>query len=150
MSFHGLALGALGAILLYPIVSFRPLSLTWRNLSTCLLFVAMAASIGAFALETAKDKLRGTRGRWFLIASGAASIAFAFSQTTLWFLFSPRRLPQLPPQISLKISLIWVSSFFAFYAIFMLWFAFRVHSRGIGQSGQANPFLPTPSPIQTL
>jgi hypothetical protein len=138
LSLHGLALGSFGAIVVSLGRSPRPLG--FRSVS--LLFVAMAASIGAFALETAKDQRRGTRGRWFLIASGGASIAFAFS--SIAFGFTPRRLG--PPQIFL----IWLSSYFAFYAIFMLWFAFRVHSRGIGQSGQANPFLRAPSPIHTL
>src|SRR5215469_8247867 len=58
LSLHGLALAAFGAIAISPLVngplSFRPVSL---------LFTVMAASIGAFALETLKAQRGGTRGR---------------------------------------------------------------------------------------
>jgi uncharacterized membrane protein HdeD (DUF308 family) len=57
LSLHGLALGAFGAIAVSPLVkgplSFRPVSL---------LFTVMAASIGAFALETAHMQPRGSKG----------------------------------------------------------------------------------------
>ena len=132
LSLHGLALGAFGLIAVSPLVkgplSFRPVSL---------LFTVMAASMGAFALETARTQRRGSRGRWFLIAAGAASISFAFSFIGVGFFF---RLE--PPQIFF----IWMSSYFVFCAVFMLWLAFRLHSRAIGQSDQMEPLSPLPSP----
>ena len=132
LSLHGLALGAFGLIAVSPLVkgplSFRPVSL---------LFTVMAASMGAFALETARTQRRGSRGRWFLIAAGAASISFAFSFIGVGFFF---RLA--PPQIFF----VWMSSYFVFCAVFMLWLAFRLHSRAIGQSDQVEPLSPLPSP----
>ena len=132
LSLHGLALGAFGAIAVSPLVKgplgFRPVSL---------LFTVMAASIGAFALATAQTQRRGRRGRWFLIAAGAASISFAFSFIAVGFFF---RLE--PPQIFF----IWMSSYFVFCAVFMLWLAFRVHSRAIGQTDQMEPLSPLSSP----
>jgi uncharacterized membrane protein HdeD (DUF308 family) len=132
LSLHGLALGAFGLIAVSPLVkgplSFRPVSL---------LFTVMAASIGAFALETARTQRRGSRGRWFLIAAGAASISFAFSFIGVGFFF---RLE--PPQIFF----IWMSSYFVFCTVFMLWLALRLHSRAIGQSDQMEPLSPLPSP----
>lgn len=114
LALHGLALGAFGAIAVSPLVkgplSFRPMSL---------LFTVMAASIGAFALETAQAQRRGSGGRGFLISAGAVSIGFALSFVAVGFLV---RLE--PPQIFF----IWMSSYFAFCAIFMLWLAFRVHN----------------------
>lgn len=132
LSLHGLALGAFGLVAVSPLVkgplSFRPVSL---------LFTVMAASMGAFALETARTQRRGSRGRWLLIAAGAASISFAFSFIGVGFFF---RLE--PPQIFF----IWMSSYFVFCAVFMLWLAFRLHSRAIGQSDQMEPLSPLPSP----
>ena len=131
LSLHGLALGAFGLIAVSPLVkgplSFRPVSL---------LFTVMAASMGAFALETARTQRRGSRGRWFLVAAGAASISFAFSFIGVGFFF------RLEPQIFF----IWMSSYFVFCAVFMLWLAFRLHSRAIGQSDQMEPLSPLPSP----
>lgn len=128
LSLHGLALGAFGAIAVSPLVkgplSFRPVSL---------LFTVMAASIGAFALEAAR---RGSRGRWLLIAAGAASISFAFSFIAVGFFF---RLG--PPQF-----FIWMSSYFVFCAVFMLWLAFRLHNQASRQSDQMEPLSPLPSP----
>lgn len=132
LSLHGLALGAFGVVIVSPLVkgplSFRPVSM---------LFTVTAASIGAFALETAKTRRRGARERWFLIAAGAASISFAFSFIAVGFLV---RLE--PPQTFF----IWMSSYFAFCAIFMLWLAFRVHSRGLFQSALMVPLSPVPNP----
>ena len=109
LSLHGLALGAFGVIVVSPLVkgplSFRPVSL---------LFTVMAASIGAFALETI-ERSRRSRGRWFLDAAGAASISFAFSFIGVGFFF------RLEPQIFF----IWMSSYFVFCAGFMLWLAPR-------------------------
>jgi hypothetical protein len=131
LSLHGLALGAFGVIVVSPLVkgplSFRPVSL---------LFTVMTASIGAFALETARTQRRGSRGRWFLVAAGAASISFAFSFIGVGFFF------RLEPQIFF----IWMSSYFVFCAVFMLWLAFCLHSRTIGQSDQMESLSPLPSP----
>ena len=132
LSLHGLALGAFGAIAVSPLVKgplgFRPVSL---------LFTVMAASIGAFALATAQTQRRGSKARWFLIAAGAASISFALSFITVGFFF---RLE--PPQLFF----IWMSSYFVFCAVFMLWLAFRVHSCAIGQTGQMEPLSPPSNP----
>jgi hypothetical protein len=131
LSLHGLALGAFGGIMVSPLVkgplSFRPVSL---------LFTVMAASIGAFALKTVKTQPRGARERWFLITAGAASISFALSFIAGGFLV------RLEPQAFF----IWMSSYFAFCAIFMLWLGFRAHSRGPSQSGQAQSLSPVPNP----
>jgi uncharacterized membrane protein HdeD (DUF308 family) len=131
LSLHGLALGAFGLIVVSPLVkgplSFRPISL---------LFTVMAASIGAFALETARTQRRGSRGRWFLIAAGAASISFAFSFLGVGFFL------RLEPQVFF----IWMSSYFVFCAVFMLWLAFRVHGPANGRSDQMESFPPLPSP----
>jgi hypothetical protein len=103
LALHGLALGAFGVVAVSPLVkgplSFRPVSL---------LFAVMAASIGAFAL--------GSRGKWFPIAAGAALIGFAISFIAVGFLFRLR-----PPELFF----VWMSSFFALCAAFMLWLAFR-------------------------
>jgi uncharacterized membrane protein HdeD (DUF308 family) len=132
LSLHGLALGAFGVIAVSPLVkgplSFRPVSL---------LFTVMSASIGAFALATAQAQRRGSRGRWFLIGAGAASISFTFSFIAVGFFF---RLE--PPQMFF----IWMSSYFVFCAVFMLWLAFRVFSRATGQSDQMEPLSRVPSP----
>jgi uncharacterized membrane protein HdeD (DUF308 family) len=132
LSLNGLDLGAFGAIALCPLVKgplgFRPVSL---------LFTVMAASIEAFALEIAQTLQRGSRGRWFLIAAGAASISFALSFIAVGFFF---RLE--PPQMVF----IWMSAYFVFCAVFMLWLSFRVNSRASGQSDQMEPLSPLPSP----
>ena len=132
LSLHGLALGAFGVIAVSPLVkgplSFRPVSL---------LFTVMAASIGAFALATARAQRRGGSGRWFLIGAGAASISFAFSFIAVGFFF------RLEPS---QMFFIWMSSYFVLCAVFMLWFAFRVYSRATGQSDQTEPLSPLPSP----
>jgi len=131
LSLHGLALGAFGAIAVSPLVkgplSFRPVSL---------LFTVMATSIGAFALTTAQTQ-RGRSGRTSLIAAGAASMSFAISFIAVGFFV---RLE--PPQIFFM----WISSYFVFCAVFMLWLALRVHSRAIGQSGQTEPLSPLSNP----
>ncbi len=130
---YGLALGAFGAIIVSPLMrgplSFRPVSL---------LFTTMAASIGAFALETAKTQRRGAPAKWFLIAAGAASIGFALSFIGVGF-----HLIRLEPPYAY---FIWMGSYFGCCAIFMLWFAFRLHRRGLSQSGPPEPFSPVPIP----
>jgi hypothetical protein len=136
LSLHGLAMGAFGTVIFSPLVkgslSFRPISV---------LFMVMAASLGAFALEAAKTQGRSSsRSKgWFPLTVGAASIGFAVS-----FIVVGGFLIRLePPQTFF----IWMSSYLSLCAMFMVWLAFRVHSLGIRQSGQAGPFLPAPSPI---
>jgi uncharacterized membrane protein HdeD (DUF308 family) len=113
LSLYGLALGAYGLIAVSPLVrgplSFRPVSL---------LFVVMAASIGAFALRTAQTLPGGVPERWFLGVAGVASIGFAFSFVAVGFNWV-----RLGSPYSFWI---WMSSYFAFCAIFMLWLALRV------------------------
>jgi hypothetical protein len=138
LSLHGLALAAFGAIAVSPLVKgplgFRPVSL---------LFTVMAASIAAFALKTARaQQQRSSREGWFLIAAGTASIAFAFSFIVVGFV---RIIPRLEPPIFFS----WMSSYFALCSLFMLWLAFRAHSRGVRQSGQTGPFSPATIPTHT-
>ena len=133
LSLHGLALGAFGVIAVSLLVrgplSFRPVSL---------LLTVMSASIGAFALKTAQMRPRGARERWFLMAAGAVSICFAFSFIVVGF-----RLIRLePPQAFF----IWMSSYFVFCAIFMLWLGFRVRSSSLSPAGQIGPLSPLPNP----
>ena len=134
LSLHGLAMGAFGTIIFSPLpkgtLSFRPVSL---------LFTVMAASIGAFALETLKAQRRGSRGRWFLIAAGVASMVFAFSFVAEGLLKFPVRRPE--PAIFFS----WMSSHFVFGAVFMLWLAFRLHSQASRKS-DLEPLSPLPSP----
>lgn len=134
LSVHGLAMGAFGTILVSPLVkgplSFRPISV---------LFLVMAASLGAFSLEAAKTRRRSGQGRSFLLAVGAALIGFAAS----FVIVGGFRIRLEPPQTYL----IWMSSYLSLCALVMLWLAFRVDGRGIGQSGRADPFLPAPRPI---
>jgi uncharacterized membrane protein HdeD (DUF308 family) len=139
LSLHGLAMGAFGTVIVSPLIkgplSFRPISV---------LFTVMAASLGAFAFEAAKTQRRSSsssKGRWFLLAVGAAFIGFAVS----FIVVGVFRIRLEPPQTFF----IWMSSYLSLCAMFMMWLAFRVHSRSIGQSGQADPFLPAPSPIHT-
>jgi hypothetical protein len=117
LSLHGLALGAFGLIAVSPLVrgplSFRPVSL---------LFVVMAASIGAFALGTAQTLRSGAPERWYLGVAGAASMGFAFSFLAVGFNWV-----RLGPPHSFWV---WMSSYFGFCAIFMLWLALRVHAGG--------------------
>ena len=133
LSLHGLTLGAFGVIIVSPLVrgplSFRPVSL---------LFTVMAVSLGAFALGTAQTQRRGGTERWFLLTVGAASIGFAFSFIAVGF-----HLVRLEPP---NAYFIWMSSYFGLCALFMLWLAFRVHSRDFSQSGQTEPLSPLPSP----
>lgn len=137
LSLHGLALGSFGMIVVSMGNSPRPLS--FRSVS--LLFTVMAVSAGAFALETAKVRRRGARERWFPIAAGAALIGFALSFIAVGFQIVRLEAPTF---------FSWMSSYFVLCAVFMLWLAFRAHSRAAGQSGQADPFLPAPSPIHRL
>lgn len=133
LSLHGLAMGAFGLIAVSPLVrgplSFRPVSL---------LFVVMAVSIGAFTLRTAQTLRSGAPGRWYLGVAGAASIGFALSFLAVGF-----DLVRLGSPHSFWV---WMSSYFGFCAIFMLWLALRVHGQDRSQSGQREALPPLRSP----
>jgi uncharacterized membrane protein HdeD (DUF308 family) len=133
LSLHGVALGAFGLIGVSRLVrgplSFRPVSL---------LFVVMAVSIAAFALVTAQTLRSGAPERWFLRVAGAVSIGFAFFFFAVGFGWV-----RLGPPHSFWT---WMSSYFGFCAIFMLWLALRVHSQGLSQSGQRDALPPLRSP----
>jgi uncharacterized membrane protein HdeD (DUF308 family) len=127
LSLHGLALGAFGLLAVSPLVrgplSFRPVSL---------LFVVMAVSMGAFALATARTPRRSGPARWFLRVSGAASISFGFSFVAAgfdWLKLGPYSF------------WIWMSSYFGFCAVFMLWLAPRFGGSPIRLPG-APPAIP--------
>ena len=130
LSLHGLALGSFGSIGVSPLVkaplSFRPISL---------LFVVMAVSIGAFALTRALTQC--SVPKWFLIVAGAASIGFAFSFAAVGFDWV-----KLGPQAFW----VWMSSYFGFCAIFMLWMALQVRSQSAFQFGQTEGLLHPESP----
>ena len=121
LSLHGFALGAFGLISISPLVrgplSFRPVSL---------LFVVMAVSVGVFALGPAHALRSGAPRRWFRSVAGATSIGFAFSFIAVgfdWVRLGPHSF------------WIWMSSYFGFCAILMLWLALRMHSQRLSQSG---------------
>ena len=115
LNLRNFALGAFGLIGVSPLVrgplSFRPVSL---------LFVVMAVSIGAFAVGTAQTRQSDARERWFLGVAGAASIGFVFSFFAVGFHWVRLESPHS--------FWIWMSSYFGFCAMFMLWLAVRVHS----------------------
>lgn len=121
LSVHGLALAAFGLIGISPMVrgplSFRPISL---------LFVLMAVSVGAFAVVTARTLPKIARDRWFLGMCGAVSTGFAFSFIAVGFGWV-----RLGPDSFW----IWMSSYFGFCAMFMLYLAVRARSPGVSQSG---------------
>ena len=114
LALHGLALAAFGLIGISPLVkgplSFRPISL---------LFVLMAASVAAFAFQSAPR-------RWFLSVSGAASLAFALSFIAVGFGWLRLAAPHS--------FWIWMSSFFALCALFMLYLALRLPIRNPNDS----------------
>lgn len=133
LSLHGLALGAYGAIAVSPLVrgplSFRPVSL---------LFAAMAASAGAFALKTAQTVRRGASKGRLLSAAGVISICFAASFIAVGF-----QLVRLRPPAAF---FIWMSSYFGVCAILMLGLAFRADSRELPRrSSRMGPLSPLPS-----
>jgi len=132
LALHGLALGTFGLIGLSPLVR-GPLS--FRLVS--LVFVVMAVSIGVFALATAR-RLRGSGlDTAILTVAGAVSLGFAFSFFAVgfhWVTLGPRSF------------WIWMASYFGFCAMFMLWMAFRGHSRASFQSGQTETLPPLPRP----
>jgi len=132
LSLYGLALGTFGFIGLSPLVrgplSFRPVSLV---------FVVMAVSIGVFALATAR-RLRGSAlDMAILTVAGAVSLGFAFSFFAVgfhWVTLGPRSF------------WIWMALYFGFCAMFMLWMAFRGHSRASFHSSQTETLSPLPRP----
>ena len=136
LSLHGLAMSAFGIIIVSPLVkgplSFRPISV---------LFAVMAASLGAFAFDSAKTQWRGERGRWLPLALGAALTGFAAS-----FIVVGGFRIRLEPQ---ETYFIWMSSYLGLCAMLMMWLALHLYSRGVGHAGQGDPFLPAPRPIQT-
>ncbi len=129
LSLHGLALGAFGLIAISPLVrgplSFRPVSL---------LLIVMAVSIGAFAFGNTRMPRSGAPGeRWFLTVAGAAAIGYAFSFFAVgfgWLGLGPRSF------------WIWMSSYFAFCAIFMLSMAWNSRRQPVSQ--EALPRLRSP------
>jgi len=133
LSLHGLALAAYGLIGVSPLVrgplSFRPVSL---------LFVLMALSIGAFASRTARTMPGGASERWFPSVAGAVSIGFALVFIAVGFNWVRLGAPHS--------FWIWMSSHFAFCAIFMFSLALRLRSQSLSQSGrsEALPRLRSP------
>jgi hypothetical protein len=101
----------------------------------------MAASMGAFALTTARNRRSGASKQRFLIMAGAASIGFAFSFLAVGF-----KLVRLGPPSPPSSFFVWMSSYFGFCAIFMLWLAFRVRRHGFSQFGQTEGLSPLPRP----
>lgn len=113
LSLHGLAMGIFGAIIFSPLVkgplSFRPISV---------LFTVMAASVGAFALGSAKSEGRRSSGRWILLAAGAISMGFAVS-----FIVVGGFRIRLEPEAFF----VWMSSYLALSAVFLIWLAVQEH-----------------------
>jgi hypothetical protein len=70
--------------------------------------------------------------------AGAASIGFALSFFAVGFDWVRRG----PPHFFW----IWMSSYFGFCAIFMLWLALLVHSQDLPQTGQREALPPLRSP----
>ena len=134
LALHGFALAAFGVIIVSPLakgpLGFRPLSL---------LFTVMAASIGAFAFETARAQPRSMGGRGFLITAGTASMVFALSFIVVGFLIT------LSPPLFFS----WMSSYFVLCAVLMLWLAFHTYRRSVKPSAPAGPFSPAPVPAHT-
>jgi len=133
LSLHGVALGAFGLIGVSPLVrrplSFRPISL---------LFVLMAVSVCAFALRSARTPQSGVPDRWFLTLSGAVSLGFAISFVAVGFGW----VRLMPPHWFW----IWMSSYFGFCALFMLYVALRAYSQGVSQSRPTELLPPIQSP----
>ena len=136
LSLHGAALGAFGLIGVSPLVrgplSFRPISL---------LFLVMAVSLGAFALETARTQRDSAVNRWCLRAIGEASIGFACSFIAVGFGWV-----RLAPPHSYWI---WMSSYFGLCAMFMIYLALLVRGERVAGSGQALPRIGSPRPAHS-
>lgn len=137
LSLHGFALGGFGLIAVSPIVrgplSFRPVSV---------LFAVMAVSIGAFALTTARRLRSGASKQWFLTMAGAASIGFGFSFLAVGF-----KLVRLGPPSPSSAFFVWMSYYFGFCAIFMLWLAFRVRRHGFSPIRPDGTVITTATPM---
>lgn len=118
---NGLACSALGLIL-----SLWTGPLAFRTVA--LLIVVMAMSIGVYELATARTLRRGLADEWLLGVAGVASVGFALAFLAFVLRWIKLDHPGSPAQ-----SLRWLSSYFAFSAICMLWLALRPHS--LSQSG---------------
>jgi hypothetical protein len=123
LSLHGFALGAFGLIPFSPLMraplSFRPISL---------LFVIMATSTGVFAFGVS------SRPRWLPSPLGVASLGFAVSFFAVGFSWV-----RLGPHAFW----IWMSSYFAFCAIFMLWVALSRQGEADSRSGGVSYLQPS-------
>lgn len=94
----------------------------------------MAVSLGAFALSTARGLPHGASKRGVWNVAGVASLGFAFSFLAVGF-----HLIRLSPGSAY---FVWISSYFAFCALFMLCLAFRARRHGRPQSSQTERFSP--------
>ena len=119
LALNGLALGAFGLVGLSPIPRGRPISF----LPFALLFVVMAASIGVFALATARTLRRHVADRRCLSVAGTAAMGFALGFLVLGF-----RWIRLEPTEFV----FWMSSWFAFSALSMMVVALRLNSLRLG------------------
>ena len=131
LAVHGLALAAFGGILFSPLVKG---SLSFRWIAP--LFIVMAASLGAYALELAKSAPRSRGGRWFPMAAGIASMLYALSFVAVGFFI--RRLE--PPYAYF----VWMSSFFMLCAAVMAWLSVRGLSQSENRSARERPLSPMP------
>jgi len=131
---NGLALGAYG---LTPMLWTGPLSFRFFALP---LFIAMALSIGIFALATARTLRRQVADKWFFGLAGAASVGFALA-----FLALGLRWIKLESSLH-SASFLWLASYFGFSAICMIGLALRLHTPDVSQSGpwEALPTLGNP------
>lgn len=132
LSLHGLALGGFGLIAISPLVkgplSFRPVSL---------LFVVMTLSLAAFSLGTAQNPRSGAPQRWYLALASAAWSAFACSFFAVGFGWV---------RLGRHAYWVWMASYFAFCAIFMLGLAVRVQGHNRSPSGHREALPPLPRP----
>ena len=116
VALHGLALATFGLIGVSPLVkgplSFRPVSL---------LFVVMAASVAVFSWFSARSD------GWFFRIAGTLSIAFAVSFVAIGFRWIRIESPNF--------YWVWMSSYHALCAVFLLYLALRVRNHGDAPSG---------------
>jgi len=120
---NGLACSALGLLF-----TFRTGPIAFRTVA--LLIAAMAMSIGAYELATARTLRRYRADEWLLRAAGVASVGFALAFLAFvfgWIKLDPGSAAQ---------TLHWVGSFFGFSAICMLGLALRLHKLGLPQFGE--------------
>ena len=120
---NGLACSALGLLF-----TFRTGPIAFRTVA--LLIAAMAMSIGAYELATARTLRRHRADEWLLRAAGVASVGFALAFLAFvfgWIKLDPGSAAQ---------TLHWVGSYFGFSAICMLGLALRLHKLGLLQFGE--------------